>query len=394
MVYGCAVFNMNSESKLKRKKLFLSEAINMEDSHFSILTKQKYSELLQEIKSAKLAVSKTTLQYRRLKRFAIIEIGGVEKIISKSNNSEILYYLTVDEIYDVIETIHIAIGHGGRDKLRKETGKNYANITVSMINLFLSLCEVCNCKKRKRSLCSKPKLHLDTEFESRCHIDFIDMQNHADGANKYIMVYQDHFTKFVQLRSLETKCADEVAYNILNIFLTFGAPCILNSANDREFVNDVIKRLKEYWPELNLINGKPHQSLRFVEQCSQDIKNMVVSWLQDNKTSKWSDGLLFIQFMKNRAWHSGIKQSPFKAMFGMEPRVGLLSTPFPLEIISTIQNEEDLNEMLIKQENTTDGCDVDSSTKKYCSICYVIHNDESTICQSYNNVKTKTINYL
>lgn len=30
--------------------------------------------------------------------------------------------------------------------------------------------------------------------------------------------------------------------------------------------------------------------------------------------------------MKNRVWHSGIKQSPYKSMFGIEPKVGLLTT--------------------------------------------------------------------
>jgi len=53
------------------------------------------------------------MQYRRLKRFDIIKIGGEEKIIAKSNNDETRYYLPIEEKYDVIETAHIAIGHGG-----------------------------------------------------------------------------------------------------------------------------------------------------------------------------------------------------------------------------------------------------------------------------------------
>jgi len=38
---------------LKWKERFLNEVINITDSHFSILTKKNYSELLQELKSAK-----------------------------------------------------------------------------------------------------------------------------------------------------------------------------------------------------------------------------------------------------------------------------------------------------------------------------------------------------
>jgi len=40
------------------------------------------------------------------------------------------------------------------------------------------------------------------------------------------MVYQGHLTKFVQLRALKSKTAEEVATNILDIFCIFGAPVI------------------------------------------------------------------------------------------------------------------------------------------------------------------------
>jgi hypothetical protein len=51
------------------------------------------------------------------------------------------------------------------------------------------------------------------------------------------MFYQDHLTKFVLLRALQSKRAEEVAYQLTDIFLTFGAPCILRSDNGLEFVN-------------------------------------------------------------------------------------------------------------------------------------------------------------
>ncbi|KAK9744087.1 hypothetical protein QE152_g8101 [Popillia japonica] len=61
----------------------------------------------------------------------------------------------------VTSSAHISIGHGGRDRLRMETGRKYANITTKMINLFLSMCEVCNSKrsKKKKGVVSKPILH-------------------------------------------------------------------------------------------------------------------------------------------------------------------------------------------------------------------------------------------
>ena len=54
-------------------------------------------------------------------------------------------------------------------------------------------------------------------------------------------------------------------------------------------------------------------------------------------------GLNFVQFMKNRrSFHSGIKQTPYRAMFGAEPRVGLTITLLPLGILGKIDYEDDL----------------------------------------------------
>ncbi|KAK4317645.1 hypothetical protein Pmani_011300 [Petrolisthes manimaculis] len=53
-------------------------------------------------------------------------------------------------------------------------------------------------------------------------------------------------------------------------------------------------------------------------------------------------GLKFVQFQKNTCYHSGIKQSPYKALFGVEARVGLRSTALPEEVLKTMIIEKDL----------------------------------------------------
>lgn len=112
-----------------------------------------------------------------------------------------------------------------------------------MISLYLSMCDVCHQKKtkKKKGLVSKQILH--SEINSRCQVDLIDFQTQPDEQFKFIMVYQDHLTKLLLLRALTSKRAAEVAYQSNDIFLTIGAPCILQSDNGREFVNNVISEL-------------------------------------------------------------------------------------------------------------------------------------------------------
>ena len=137
------------------RQRFLVEVLRSEDeksTHFNVLTKEKYLELIQQVEEAKKTEKKSPLQQRRLKRFDVVEIGGVKKLTARNegNTNNIKYYLTADELYDIIDAAHIAVGHGGRDRMLAETSKKFANITKEMICLFLSMCMVCQQKKNEK----------------------------------------------------------------------------------------------------------------------------------------------------------------------------------------------------------------------------------------------------
>ena len=155
------------------------------------------------------------------------------------------------------------------------------------------------------------------------------------------MVYQDHLTKYCLLRPLTSKRAVEVAFQVMNIFLMYGAPQILQSDNGSDFTALVISELKLLWPDMLIVHGKPRhlQCQGSVERLNCDIKDMLISWLGDNDTSDWPMSLKFMQFHKNTSYHSGIKQFPYKALFGVEAKVGLRSTTLP----------EVLKKMLLKR---------------------------------------------
>lgn len=88
--------------------------------------------------------------------------------------------------------------------------------------------------------------------------------------------------------------------------------------NGREFANKIVQEACDMWPELKIVHGKPRhsQSQGSVERANQDIENMLSTWLEDNNTKKWSEGLRLVQLMKNRAHHTGINCTPYEAMFG------------------------------------------------------------------------------
>ena len=73
--------------------------------------------------------------------------------------------------------------------------------------------------------------------------------------------------------------------------------------------------------------------------------------MYENNTNKWADGLYFVQFTKNAAYHEGIKQSPYEAMFGTKAKMGLFSSSLPRDKLHELESEEHL-ENIIKNMNT------------------------------------------
>ncbi|XP_026464653.1 KRAB-A domain-containing protein 2-like [Ctenocephalides felis] len=185
-------------------------------------------------------------------------------------------------------------------------------------------------------------------MNSRCQVDLIDLQTQPDDEFKFILNYQDHLTKFVVLRPLKSKTALEVANQLMDILSLLGAPFILQCDNGREFANRIIEELANMWDGMKIIHGTPRhsQSQGLVERVNQDVQNMLTTWLITNQTTKWSEGLKYVQLMKNRANHESIKQSPCEAMFGSKMKLDLETCNLPKDSIQEVETEEELETLI------------------------------------------------
>ena len=221
---------------------------------------------------------------------------------------------------------------------------------------------------------------LHSNMNDRCQIDLIDLQSNPDGVFKFILVYQDHLTKFCIFRPLQFKTAVEAAKQVLDIFCIFGAPSIIQSGKGREFANFVIEELSFMWKGLKIVRGKPRnsQSQGSVERANQNIQNMLISWMEKEKSTHWSEGSKFVQFMKNQTLHSGIQRAPYRAMFGNDSKFGLALTSIPESSYRKLYSEEDLLTVL-KSVNT-----VNTETENYQDSCTIVNEN---MCEN-----TETLN--
>lgn len=98
-------------------------------------------------------------------------------------------------MFDVLYDADVSIGHGWKHRMVSELSKKYKNCTQEIVLLlFLKLCVSCQMKQKsiKKGIVVKPMVF--SEMNSRCQVDLVNMHSSADGAYKFLMVYQDHLT--------------------------------------------------------------------------------------------------------------------------------------------------------------------------------------------------------
>lgn len=321
----------------------LQELIANKNSNNVYLSKSTYSEILEEMETAKSKKCyKSALDYQRLKRYDVLSVRGESKLIGPllKEDAKIKYFVSCDQLFDIIHNSHLSTGHGGRKKMLKDLNEKYKNVTVESIILYLSLCKACqqNTKGKRKSVVGKSI--LANELNSRCLVDVIDIQKFPDNDYKFVLNYQDHLTNFVVLRPLKTKTSSEIAEHLLDIFALLGAPSVLQ-CGDREFSNEIVTELTNAWDGIKIVHGRHRYP-----QDSQDIRKMIYTWISENHSTKWSEGLKFVQLRKNNSFDEGVKKSPYEALFGRKMKLGLRSTNLTEELMNRIKSEEQLEKVI------------------------------------------------
>lgn len=134
----------------QRKIIFINTVTHWEDLQhpfFSVLTRIDYEKLLDEVKSTQTNSRLALSPPRRLRKYSIKVIGGVERLVT-SETSQPKIYLPLEDIFDLLERKHSILGHCASDKLKAEIPRKYANISKEITNVFLSTCVECKEKVR------------------------------------------------------------------------------------------------------------------------------------------------------------------------------------------------------------------------------------------------------
>ena len=94
--------------------------------------------------------------------------------------------------------------------------------------------------------------------------------------------------------------------------------------------------------------------------------------------------------MKNRAYHEGIKCSPYEAMFGVPMKLGIANSVLPRNLTTNMTTEEDLEKVInINNECTGDIEDEDTDHEPTLDL-ELQGNDNTSETETYVTMKVET----
>jgi hypothetical protein len=309
------------------------------------------------------------------RRFILIKIGGVDVGCCIKSKKPIGIY---ESYYNMISEAHANISHGGRDKTIHELNSHYSWIPRFAIELFLKQCVVCQTRKPlKQHVIGKPIVSVGVM--TRLQIDLIDMRTRPDTLKpdityNWILHCIDHFSKYCWGFPLQNKSAVDVAVKLRELFFLFGPPKLLHSDNGREFVAAVIYELKQLFPDMVFIRGRPRhpQSQGCIERANGVLCGALGKWMSVNNSSHWSEGLLPVVYGINTRFSVVTKTTPYHVMFGQQPRsdsafwklvkenniIDEEDLPTPVDDLNDVDNVDDLNDV-DKVDDCADVIDLD-----------------------------------
>ncbi len=156
-------------------------------------------------------------------------------------------------------------------------------------------------------------------FNKRVSVDLIGPLHRTDQGNEYIVVMQDHFTKWIEGAAVATKEAMLVADVIVNEWVyKHGTPLNLHSDRGTEFTAvvhrclcDLLRIHKTYSMAYNL------QSNGAVERCNRTLLSMLRTVVSEQQND-WDDHLPAALCAYRSTPHASTGVSPHKMVYGVE----------------------------------------------------------------------------
>lgn len=269
--------------------------------------------------------------------------------ISKDSTSSKIFVPAADRD-SIISDAHLWLGHLNSTSLTKYLSSffDWPNLPAD-VHRTVSFCKTCSVFNPGRTWQSPLPLPISTAF-SLLYLDTIGPLPASLSGNKFIFVATDSLTKYIEAEATPTKSAEAcAAFLIRKIIFRHGIPTTLVSDQGKEFCNSVINSLVSNLKINHHLNAPHHpESHGHAERSNYTLEAKLGKLIfglnpfnVDLPVCNWDKYLDQAIFGYNIAFQSSLDGSPFKLIFGREPRLPLLYwNQFGLHLTDPLQIEK------------------------------------------------------
>lgn len=160
-----------------------------------------------------------------------------------------------------------------------------------------------------------------TAFE-RWGLDFIGHLPETENGNKWIIVAVDYATKWPIAKAFKQATAKETANFLFeNILMEFGCPSEIITERGSQCMSEVFEGYFDLQKIKHLGSSAYHPRTNgMVERLNGLIKKMMTTYVV-NHTNKWDSFISQILFACRIRVHCAKKFSPFKLIYGCDPKI-------------------------------------------------------------------------
>lgn len=187
---------------------------------------------------------------------------------------------------------------------------------------FIMYCKTCQHARSHLKKTPAPLGELDLVDQPwvRVHLDLFGPLQ-GPGPNRFILLCTDAFSKYAEIVPIKNKTAEVVAEAFWSRWICrFGVPIQLISDRGLEFCNSIINRLStRLGIDKRMTSGFHPRSNGMVEIKNKSLARYIRSTIEES-TLFWEDLLPAVAFSYNTATSAAIQTTPFKALYGVDPR--------------------------------------------------------------------------
>jgi transposase InsO family protein len=223
----------------------------------------------------------------------------------------------------LLRKYHDRFGHPSHSRMYATMREKY--YWKGMANEIAPYAESCHhCQQRKKVYSRKvPLLTYSKNIEpfERCHIDLCGPFVTTKRKMKYILVFKDALTKWIELFAIPDKSENTVAECMFDeIIMRHGAPQVLISDQGKEFINKVVRQLTLLL-RIRRVTTSPYNPRAdgMAEKAVASVKDMISAYVnvfQDN----WDDYLAIVAHYYRNTVNIATGFTPYYLLYKRECR--------------------------------------------------------------------------